>query len=296
MLCACGGERPAAPVGGTALRAPVFDAEFRRQWDDGAAEVSSYETVRLRDGALRKGTATVIVRRATYSEDERVPVENGKAAPADGFPAMQMLWIERYAEGLENREEMTTSVVALQSVDGRVPGSATKADFSFHGWDGQLFHQLLLDATGVRSHQYSFFESEGDEQITLAYPRNGIAGDALWFWARGVAAPALTPGEQQDVVLLNRLRDARLQHHTLAWKGAALSRSGEHAVRNGRVVDSYAVRKEDGSSELFVVEAAAPFRVLHWEESRGERADFLSANRLKSWTGLVPMVHSLPNK
>lgn len=289
LLESCG--TPQAPrENGPALRPSSYDSEFRRQWDDGAAEVSSYQTQRLRNGNLLKGTATMIVRRATYSEDERVPVEPGKRTqPGDLFPAMEMSWIERYSSGLASGSEMTTSSVALTSVDGRVPGAETKADFSFLGWDGQLFHQLVFDSTDIRSHQYSYFESEGDEQIALPYPRDGVAGDALWFWARHMAAPALNSGEQHVVEMIPALREARERHLPLTWDRVTMSRSSAPNLFAGKPADVFSVRGEDGRSETFLVEQAPPYRVLRWENSFGERADFLSSSRLPraSWPVLL---------
>ncbi len=286
LLCfasGCGGERPALAPVSAALRPPAYDADFRQRWNDGASEVSSYETARLRQGTLRAGAATCIVKRAAYAEDERVPAQAVKNPQADVFPALQMNWVERYALERDDCEEMTTSVLALSSIEGRAPGTETKADFSSQSWDGQLFHQLLFDATGVRSHQYSYFENEGDEQITLAYPGDGVSGDALWFWARHMAAPAMKPGEQRTVFLLPALRDARSQHHALTWEKATLSRGAQPDSYRGRAAEVFSVHAGNGYAETFLVEPALPFHVLHWENSRGEHADLLSSSRTKSW-------------
>ena len=262
-----------------ALQAPAWDAKFRSIWDDGAAEVSTYTTQRMRGGSLRKGTATVIVRRATFSEDDRVAEADNaqKAAQHDLFPVMQMNWVERYAVGLESCDEMTSSVVTLSSVDGRAPGTETKDDFSAQSWDGQLFHQLLFDTTGIRSHQYSF-QKEGDEQTTLSYPRDGVAADALWFWARGMAAPRVDVGQERVVDLLPRLRDVREKRQPLSWYKATLTRRA--GVPKGQ---EFLVRGEDGHTETFEVEDAAPFRVMHWENSDGEHAELVNSNRMKTW-------------
>jgi hypothetical protein len=269
-------ESPAVPVTtGAALRAPAFDPDFRRTWDDGSAEVSTYTTERRRSGSLRKGTATIVLRRAVFSEDDRVAeTDDAKAAPhGDLFPVMQMVWIEHYSIGAEVCDEMTTSVVSLSSVEGRAAGTETKTDFSSQSWDGQLFHQLLFDATGIRSHQYSF-QKEGDEQITLSYPRDGVSADALWFWARGMAAPLLDAGQQRVVDLLPRLRDVREQHQALNWKKSTLVRTS---------ATQFEVHGDDGAAETFVVEKVAPFRVMRWQSSGGEHAELVNTTRMKAW-------------
>jgi hypothetical protein len=280
------GEASAQANAGSSLRSPAWDAKFRSTWDDGAAEVSTYATERIRGGTLRKGMATVILRRATFSEDDRVaePENSQRAAQHDLFPAMQMNWLERYAMGAENCDEMTTSVMTLSRVEGRPAGTETKTDFSAQSWDGQLFHQLLFDATGIRSHQYSF-QKEGDEQITLAYPRDGVSADALWFWARGMAAPVMEVGQDRIVDLLPRLRDVRESHQELSWNKATLARRAGTAK-----TQEYSVRGNNGRTETFLVETAAPFRIIHWQNSDGEHADLVNSSRMKSWD--VPAVVS----
>jgi hypothetical protein len=283
LLCGLAGCQNQAPkqapatqvTAGAALRSPTFDADFHHIWDDGSAEVSTYTTERLRSGSLRKGTATVVLRRATFSVDDRVAESDDvKAAPhGDLFPVMQMVWIEHYVIGAETCDEMTTSVIALSAVEGRAAGTETKTDFSAQSWDGQLFHQLLFDATGIRSHQYSF-QKEGDEQITLSYPRDGVSADALWFWARGMAAPLVDGSQQRIVDLLPGLRDVRERHAAMNWKKATLVRAN---------AGQFEIHGEDGATETFLVEKVSPFRVQHWQSSEGEHAELVSTTRMKAW-------------
>ena len=281
LLSACAGEQPERRER-QALRAPVYGVDFRNLWNDGSAEVCDYSTARLRQGKLQQGSATAITRRLLYSEDERVPIDPKVHEQArDAFPAIEMNWIERTTSAPQSAEEMTTSAVTLTAVDGRVPGVETKTDFSFQGWDGQLFHQLLFDATGVRSHQYSYFANEGDEQITLAYPADGVSGDALWFWARHMAAPQLNSGETRTVSLLPALRDVREEHRQLNWRHAVLSHSAEPQTVGEHAAESFSVALDDGRTETFLVETAPPYRVLRWEDSTGERAELVSSSRMK---------------
>jgi hypothetical protein len=280
FLIGCAGE-PQAASDRQALRPPVYGADFRDVWNDSSSEVCAYNTERMRQGKLQKGSATAITRRLLYSEDERVPIDPKVHEQArDAFPAIEMNWIERTASPPETAEEMTTSAVTLTSVDGRVPGVETKTDFSLQGWDGQLFHQLLFDASGVRSHQYSYFANEGDEQITLAYPRDGVSGDALWFWARHMAAPQLNRGEKRAVSVLPALRDVREEHRQLNWRHAVLSRSAEQQTVGAQPAELCTVVFDDGETETFYVETARPFRVLRWTDSTGESADLVSTNRM----------------
>jgi hypothetical protein len=279
LLIGCAGE-PQAPSERQALRPPVYGSDFRDVWNDNSSEVCAYNTERMRQGKLQKGSATAITRRLLYSEDERVPIDPKVHEQArDAFPAIEMNWIERTSSSPEAAEEMTTSAVTLTAIDGRVPGVETKTDFSLQGWDGQLFHQLLFDASGVRSHQYSYFANEGDEQITLGYPRDGVSGDALWFWARHMAAPLLNSGEKRAVSVLPALRDVREEHRQLNWQHAVLSRSAAQQSVASHTAEPCTVTLDDGHTETFYVETARPFRVLRWTDSTGESADLVSTNR-----------------
>ena len=245
-----------------------------------------YETARVREGAPRKGTATAVSYRSTYSLDDRVAVSNPKSdRTSEQFPVMQMNWIERYAMDRMPQQEMVSSVLAVDSIDGHIPGLASKVDFSQQGWSGQLFHQLLFDASGVRSHQYSYFENEGDEQITLAYPNDGMSADALWFWVRGMAAPALQPGETKRVMLLNSLVEARTRHRALKWQRAVVGCHPETESVGKRTATRWTVDVEGGVKQVFLVEASSPFAVLHWESSEGERADLVSVRRIGGLAG-----------
>lgn len=259
----CGREAPAI-VPKPALAAPKLGLDFQKLWGAGQVEVSAYETMRVRGGLTQKGLATVTLRQQTFSEDDRVAVTGTKHAQTDQFPAMDLKWVERIGEGIA---EMTTVAVTLAAIEGKPSGVAAKATFSSQSLDGQLFHQLLFDSTGVRSHQYSYFDGEADEQITLPYPADGVANEALWLWARGMGAPAFPAGGRKTVMLLPSLTAARNGHLPLVWAKGVLTRESVSPDK-----DRFAATTEAGAAENWEVESAEPHRVLEWESSNGERA------------------------
>jgi len=89
------------------------------------------------------------------------------------------------------------------------------------------------------------------------------------------------------VQLLAELRDARSRHEPLGWKHATLSRDATPRLFAGQPADRYSVKTEDGRSASFLVEAALPHRVFHWENSLGEHADFVSSSRVTSLAALA---------
>jgi hypothetical protein len=139
----------------------------------------------------------------------------------------------------------------------------------------------------VQQTAHSYFDGQGDHRTQLGYPRDGMAEDALFTWARGWAWPTLAPGERREVKLLRSLRSASLDHLPLAWRPATLSRSAEPEtvrVPAGEFeVNVHAAEIESGPQWRFFVEAAPPHRLIRWTCSDGEAAELIAADRLKYW-------------
>jgi len=146
---------------------------------------------------------------------------------------------------------------------------------------------VLFDDGGVRQSLHSYFDGEADRNETLGRPENGLAEDALYLWARGLAAPRLAPGESRRVPLLLSLQLARLEHRALDWTQATLTRDKSFSsvtVPAGTFeVDSYRASLADGRSWHFLVERSAPHRLVQWETAGGERAQLIASERLPYW-------------
>ena len=67
----------------------------------------------------------------------------------------------------------------------------------------------IFDAKSIRATRHSYFDGDADRQRNLDYPAAGVAEDTLWQWARGMAAPALVPGESRTVPFLPALPSAK---------------------------------------------------------------------------------------
>lgn len=255
----------------------TIDDAFWKTWGDGQAELSGYDLTYPRYGQLRKGVAVTIFVSETFSNQLRVKADDGKHPPADQYPVMKLNLIQDFQTGIYDYNNMTSTFAALTAVNGRPAGSPTKISFSEQEWCGHVYQQLLFDASAVRSQAHSYFDGEADQDKQLSYPVDGVSEDQLPLWARGMAAPALSPGEKRDVMLLPSLQSARHAHQLLAWKHATLSRNSA-----GNATEIYSAKFE-GFERKFTVEKAAPHRILRWETSDGERAELLKSTRLKYW-------------
>ncbi len=262
---------------GVAIVRLNIDEVFWKTWGDGQAELSGYDLTYPRYGQLRNGIAVTIFVSETFSNQLRVKADDGKHPPSDQFPVMKLNLIQDFQTGIYDYNNMTSTFAALTTVNGRPVGSPTKISFSEQEWCGHIYHQLLFDATAVRSQSHSYFDGEADQDKQLSYPADGVTEDQLPLWARGMASPALATGEKREVMLLPSLQAARHAHKPLAWKRATLSRTSA-----GNNTEIYSAKFE-GFERKFTVEKAAPHRILRWETSAGEHAELLKSTRLKYW-------------
>jgi hypothetical protein len=176
-------------------------------------------------------------------------------------------------------------------VNGRGAGYTTKIAFSSQEWCGNVFHQVLFDAAKVRSMRHSYFDGEADANVELAYPANGIAEDALPFWARGMAEPVLAPGESRSVDVLTSLQVVRDKHVNASWAKAELSRGKAPVSVNvpaGKFSAEIFTAKLAHTTRTYYVEASNSRRILKWEASTGEKAELLATERMKYWEMNAP--------
>src|SRR5258706_8383916 len=175
----------------TAASLPSYDQAFWSTWGDGRAELAGYDLTIPRKNQPRRGVAVTVFVTETFSNSARVKADPGKHPPADEYPVMKLNLVKDYQTGIYDYNEMISSFVALQPVNGRAAGSPTKISFSRQEWCGQIYHQLLFEAKTIRATRHSYFDGDGDRQRELDYAPDGVAEDALPLWARGMAAPSL---------------------------------------------------------------------------------------------------------
>jgi hypothetical protein len=279
-------EVPAAAAS-TAMGAPELGDAFWKRWGDGRAELAGYDLTFPRYGHPRSGVAVTIFVTETFSNSLRVKSDPGKHPAADEFPVMKLNLVEDFATGIYDYNLMTSAFVALSAVNGLPAGSATKVSFSSQEWCGNVYAQVLFDASSARLTAHSYFDGEADQERTLDVPAGTLDEDALPLWARGFAAPVLATGESRTVMLLGSLRSARLAHRPLDVVRATLTRAAG-ATRVTVPAGTFAVERRTvalagGVSWTFDVEAAEPHRIVRWECSDGELAQLLASDRLQYW-------------
>ena len=282
-----GCAKPPAPAIVVPEPGPAFDDAFWAHWSDGRGELSAYDLVTPRYGALRRGTALAIFVTETFSNDDRVKADPGRHPKRDEFPVMKLNLIEDFATGIYDYHLLTSAFVSLAPVNSRAAGAPTKLSFSAQEWCGHTYAQLLFDHRYARYTGHSYFDGEADSSSAFIVPANAQAEDALMLWARGFAAPVVVAGDSAEAPVTGSLRIARLTHQPLVIAPARFRRSSSPErvkVPAGTFeTDVAGVTLADGRAWTFWVERAAPRRIVRWSCSDGEHAELLGSDRLVYW-------------
>jgi len=285
--------------------APVFADAFWDHWGDGKAEVAAYDLVYPRYGAPRSGTAVAIFVTETFAPSVGVKSEDPRRPAAETVPVLKLNLVQDFPTGVYDYNLMTSAFVSLAAAAGVDARLTLKVSFSAQEWCGQVYAHARFEGAGVRLVSHSYFDGEADEASTLPAREGGLAEDALLVWARGFADPVLAPGATAEVPLLRSLERARLAHVRVDWDRATLSRSKtvervsvpagtfevealSVAVATTTETRAYPPARPQSTSAArtwtFLVERAAPHRIVRFARNDGTKADLIASKRIPYWT------------
>ncbi len=260
----------------------AVDPAFWKSWNDGLAEVTSYDLTSTIDNEPRRGVAISIVSAETLSNSLRVKAEPGKHPKTDEFPVVKLNLLKDLQTGISNSHEQLTVFLSMAAANGRPAGFPTKIAYSRQDWQGSLYHQMLFDRTTIRSSRHSYLDGDADQQQEVQYPPAATCTDALWFWARQLGEPFVKRGEFRLAPVLTSLDGQqppqfRQSNFTRSPVNQRLTMpAGNFEVELCTVQIESDIRK-------FWVEREAPHRIVRWETSAGERGQLLASERMKYW-------------
>ncbi|MEZ4237770.1 MAG: hypothetical protein R3F59_16810 [Myxococcota bacterium] len=280
MLLACG-----AHAGPELPRATVPDG-FWEHWGDGRAELDSYRLVQPRYGGARAtprdGTALLIFVTEDFTEAQRVKSDGSHG---DEYPVLKLNDIRHFQTGIYDYEVMASTFVRL---DGAWPvGRPVKTSLSVQEWCGHVYEQLLPRDGALQWTGHSYFDGEGDHDERLPLPADGVLGEALPIVARGLTGDWPAPGTEVTVPYLPTLLASRFAHRDPAWGRATIRRGAEpqrvEVPAGAFDAVEVTVAVEGGPTVRYLVEAAAPHRIVRWASSDGEEAELVASERLAYW-------------
>ncbi len=227
--------------------------DFGAYWYRGEAEITSYALEQARYGEVHRGHAVLIYVTEDLSRSKQVKLDNPGAAGSDRVPVLKLNFTKKFNTGLYPYS-MMTSVFSPVGAGG--DARALKVTTSSQEWCGHTFTQLNRSGSGYKVRQLSYFESEGDEMLTLD---EATAEDELWTTIR-LDPSRLPTGE---VRLIPGTMYMRLRHRS--WGVQRATATLEPA--DGGVMAYTLVYPDSGRTLTIRFNKAFPHEIEGWEEA-----------------------------
>ncbi len=231
-------------------------------WDDGKAEIASYETTETFYGKPRQAEQFLITVTEEQDRNELVKAQSG--TPAAAKRRVVKLNRERTTPtGIYTYRQYSSTFLDRDTLE------LTKIAMSSQEWCGTTFVEATVRDGRLKLRTFSYFEGQGDREFELAWPAGTWAEDALPLLVRGL--PARQAGSREVKLLpslmSNKVVEPKLVSVTVSW---AAPKDGRQEVRVGE--------------QLLVLEARGERRVLSWTQADGDRAELLRSERLPYWS------------
>lgn len=236
-------------------------ASFGKYWYMGLAELSRYELDQARYGEQHPGEAVLVFVTEDFRTDRQVKYEGGDRAGVES--ALKLNAYKRFYTGIYPYTIMTSVYSPAKG------GPAWKVTNTVQEWCGQTFTQLNLREDGLKVLLRSYFQAEGDQELSLA--AGAIKEDELWVSAR--IEPERLPQGELDVVPATQA--LRLQHEPIkTYKAKATLARVASGELYGKPHWVYTLSYEGLARSLrLYIEEAFPHRIVAWEEATRSSMD-----------------------
>jgi hypothetical protein len=257
-----------APHGGIAWKPGFGRAAL---WNDGAAEVSVYETVDVKYGIPRTSRGVLIV----VAED----LDRARLVKADhpaGEPVTQRVLKLNHVREIPTGVYTYQQMLSVFAAAGREALDPVKLTMTSHEWCGNSFVEWRGDAGRLAIRSY--FETPADVDVALA-PEGAVFYDALPLQLRALDFQRMRSGRIRvvDSVFTNRPLPPRIEDAVLE----ITSPPGAGAVYR------VAVRRGD-RADTFDFEREFPHRLTHWKRSDGGSMRLKGSERFRYWEKNAP--------
>jgi hypothetical protein len=235
-----------------------FDA-FGEYWFQGKAELNAYVLEQYRYGEKRNGEAVLIFVTEDFSREKQVKMDNPQQHEQDAQKVLKLNMTKSFVTGIYPYSMMLS---AFTPVYDQVP--AVKVAASVQEWCGHTYSQLNSKAGQYQVELRSYFEQEGDQQLTV----NARSEDEIWNLIR------LNPGEvpSGELKLIPGLLDQRFTHIPFAAHDATVSIQSAKQAMAGFGADKLSICSviyADYPRELRIYYTTSfPFEIAGWEEVR----------------------------
>lgn len=261
VLFACGEKQ----------RTAVDEAQFAEYWYQNKAEINVYALDQVRYGEIRKGEAVMIFVTEDFSTKKQVKLDNPQRSPSDARKVLKLNKTREFQTGVYPYNTMLSvfTPVYEELNSPKVAASVTE-------WCGQAFTQMNWRNSNYNVQQFSYFESEGDQDLKI----NAQSEDELWNLIR------LNPDLIEEGIsrLIPGLVYQRFSHVKFQAENAAISKTSVNAS-----VEEVRVEYQDLSRKLSIrYQKTFPHEILSWEESEVSSAgDTLVTKAIRKKTQML---------
>jgi hypothetical protein len=244
---------------------PISNA-FRNYWYKGKAEITSYDLQQVRYGEVREGKAVLVFVTEPFEANKQVKADRPNE---ESVSVLKLNATRKFLTGIYPYSIMSSTFYPV--ADNQ---HALKLTNSVQEWCGQVFTQLNnRDEFEVQA--FSYFESEGDQDVRLA---KTLLENEIWTKIR--IAPEELP--QGDIEIIPALEYIRLKHIPFqAYKAKAKLLEKEAGLT------TYTIKYPDLMRTLEIqFSSSFPYEIESWTESYidgyGPNAGLMSstANRI----------------
>ncbi|MDF2158436.1 hypothetical protein [Algoriphagus sp. CAU 1675] len=231
------------------VREGMDEKQFANYWYQGKAEINVFDLKQSRYGEERSGQAVMIFVTEDFSKRKQVKVDQPENAGKDAKKALKLNMTREFVTGVYPYHTMLSIFTPVTE-----EVNSLKITSSVTEWCGQAFTQLNWKNNAYQGQLFSYFESEGDQQIKI----DAKAEDELFNLIR--LNPDLLP--TGDVRLIPGLTFQRLSHIPLKAERATVS-VNDLGSNQSEVEVAY---KEIGRTLTIRFEKFFPYEILFWQE------------------------------
>lgn len=220
---------------------------FKDYWYAGRAELASYVLEQARYGEIRKGHSVLVFVTEDFLPEKQVKADRYAKT---NIPVMKLNFTKKFNTGIYPYSIMTSTFYPVNNKN-----HAIKATFTSQEWCGHVFTQIN-NREQFDIHSYSYFESEGDQNLSLAKTH---LEDELWLQLR-IDPKSLPQGE---ISVIPSLEYFRLNHKPYA------AHKAQATLTTADSRSTYTLHYPDLERSLAIhFETALPHKILGWEETR----------------------------
>ena len=229
-------------------------SKFNEYWYGGKAELNSYDLKQERYGEMRDGEVVLVFVTEPFSLEKQVKLDHAPSAGKDKVDVMKLNHVRKFITGIYDYSVLTSTFTAIDSENYPY---ALKSTTSMQEWCGQTFTQFNLKDNKYQIKQFSYFESEGDEDRRIAA---AMLEDELMTKLR------INEGElpEGETMLIPSTIYSRLSHTPIKPSRAQISKTETQAAL------TYTVKYLDINRTVKIeIENVFPFKILGWSEDNG---------------------------